>query len=114
MGWRWYVGSGFFMMLATFAIALFVPWFLDLIPDPVSFIGGGGGGGGLLPPPQPMLPPTSNDDGPDKGPCPPPPGAVDSSDDGYHSTTNHGSSLGSFRRWKREAVIPKNDVEKGW
>jgi len=108
MGWRWYIGSGFLMMIGTFAIALFVPWFLDLIPDPVSFIGGSGGGG-LAPLPQPLLLSTSNDDAPDKGPGPPPPRPVDSSDDGYHS-----SSLGSFRRWKRETVVAKNDVEKGY
>ena len=105
------------MMLATFAIALFVPWFLDQIPEPMYYLGGGwgGGGGGVASIAQLIrkgkgLPPG--------GPPPrgPPPGHVRSEDseDGVSPSTNMTTSLGSLRRWKRETSESQNDVEKGW
>lgn len=36
LGWGWFVGSSFIMMLVTFAIAIFLSPILKILPDPVG------------------------------------------------------------------------------
>lgn len=40
LGWGWFVGTSFIMMLVTFAIASFVSPILKFLPDPVGEDGG--------------------------------------------------------------------------
>jgi len=40
LGWGWFVGSSFIMMLVTFAIAAFLSPILKFLPDPVAEDGG--------------------------------------------------------------------------